>query len=290
MKKIRNKFLWQIINQYMNKSDNDLLKIYQQLASANIPDKNENGELDFTKYEEKKMVIDKCYEIFRFNNRLRHLIREGKVNCNDVYVMFAEYVLGDNKRMYDMSELFDRSLIKKSQKDSKQLLIKLMNGENSKQGLGHTYISDDGKKISIKQVDALLYMNSNGTSKYLYKYLINKNEKTGPEEVYTIIDVLRMDTDDEYKRAVLSELLSDRNIQLANAAGYIGIIKPEKGDKGAETHVNTLSGLQAYNYQVSDNYMLEFNAEDLSAVVLYENELKKNSEQKSPKKEEGVDR
>lgn len=290
MKKNKNKFLWQIINQYMNKSDNDLLKTYQQLARANIPKKDENGELDFKKYEEKKMITDKCYEIFRFNNRLRHLIREGKVNCNDVYVMFAEYVLGDDKRMYDMSELFDRSLIKKSLKDSKRPLVKLMNGENNKKSLGNTYVTDEGKKISIQQVDALLYMNSNGASKYLYKYLIDKNEKTGPEEVYTIIDVLRMDTDDEYKNAVLSELLSDKNIQLANAAGYIGIIKPGKGDKGAETHVNTLSGLQAYNYQVSDNYMLEFNAEDLSAVVLYENELKKDSEQKSPKKEEGVDR
>lgn len=81
----------------------------------------------------------------------------------------------------------------------------------------------------------------------------------------------------EYRDAVLSELLGENNISLSNAGGYIGMIS-RQNNKLARREQETVAGV--YTFRINDKYCIEYDSEDLSAVMLYQSELQKQNKEK----------
>ena len=101
-------------------------------------------------------------------------------------------------------------------------------------------------------------------------YEIIKKFPSGEEKSYTIFSnilISKMD-EEEYRECVFNELLSDKNIALSNASGYIGQIS-DADDESIEIGKESI-GRENYLYRINKKYALEFDAADLSAVILYE--------------------
>lgn len=78
-----------------------------------------------------------------------------------------------------------------------------------------------------------------------------------------------------YRNAVLSGLLGEENIARSKSNGYVGAISKQKnalriGEEELEAGV--------YTYKLSDEYSIEYDAEDMTAVMIYQNEKKKDFE------------
>ena len=249
------------INEFKNKDIEGIKRTYIQLMESLR--NNKYSSLD--EYEKKAQIIRDCYDLF-----CSHKIRSNASNLTnaEIYDMFLEMKLDDKKRQYDMSGLFDESLIAIVDKNetARRAVVEI-----EKVGEKTAILDSMGRCITITPIGAIGYKNGAQTSKDLTKYLIQKETSDGSVEEYTVysnINILQLSTNKEYKQLVSNELLSDRNLNLSKANGYIGKIEHAEG----ETSVEKLTS-QGYTYQASKNYRLEYDAEDLSAVGIIAKDL-----------------
>lgn len=251
------------LNQFKNKGAVEVKETYIQLMNALRNDSYKNLE----EYERKAEIIRECYDLFN-SHQFRTSITPQMSNA-EIYDLYLETKLDDKKRKYDMSELFNPDLI--GYKKNGGTAIRTV-AEISKEGEEIFLLDSLGRKITIKPIGALGYENALKTRSNCTKYLITKQgtEKSADEyEVYSEINFQLLSSNEEYRRAVTNELLSDRNIKLSKANGYIGKIEQAQGELAKEKLTS-----QDYIYQVSDNFALHYDAEELSAVGIITKDLK----------------
>lgn len=221
-------------------------------------------------YRELIDIFDKVYELFR-NEELRKVITENEITVEQLVSKFGEKILGDNKRSYNMSEMFNEGLISKKgdSEDSRNIVYKPITGKE------HSFQSLEGKQVVIQKIGRLYYEEWNKIRSEVSKYRIRRQISENDyrlDEVFSNIDISEMQ-EFEYRYAVLEELLNQNNIQLSNAGGYIGrISKVPNNSKGFEVGSEKMNA-GTYLYRINEKYMLDYDNTDLSAVMLYEEEM-----------------
>ncbi len=271
-----NTFLLHIINQFLNKKDIESVRnTYNQLIEANAKDTTNNVKKPHSlrEYEKRKNIIERCFNTF-MKPAVRHEIAENNLSAMKVYSQYAEEILGDNKRKYNMSDKFDETLIAYVNGDSEGEIKRLV-AYQEKIGEVHTI---PNSTITIQPVGKIGYIDMLRAEKYVTKYRVTKDD-SATYEVFSNIDISRFD-DEEYCTAVANELLSENNIQLSGTGGYIGTIVDENNKVGLQTEDGS-----HYRYQVSKHHALEFDGEDLSAVMSLEKGLNKSHKKPEDKSE-----
>lgn len=254
----------------------------------------ENQRIIKPEYEEdvkiKLEILERAYTLF-CDEDAREILNKKGVTAEYIIEKYGERILGqysqkaneqhsndaaiggNNKRTYDMSEMFNQGLIQ-SISDTKGL-GKLNNVMYiSKQETEYEVFDKTGSRITIQKVGTLHYKTTFGITKDISQYRITKKTNNGQYQVkvFSSIVILKLDNE-KYKAAVLNELLSEENIQLSNAAGYIGTIEDsdvslEKGEEEKEVF--------RYAYKIDDTYSIVYDAEDLSAVGIYKQKARED--------------
>lgn len=284
----REEFLHTVINLFINKDVKGIERAYYgciKLIDSGIKnDLHQRKKHNYRADQEKRRLLEMCLDLFK-NKEVRNLIAKGELNTSQVFNMFKERMLGDNKRQYDISELYDEKIIA-NKSDGQGKCIKF----TEKNGIETSFYNLKNEAIKIKCIGQLSYKNQFGEKSYITKYQIARptaGNETETFEVYSNINIPQMSDSDEYREIVLSELLSENNIKLSNANGYLGVITEDHSMDVGEEEKSRIR----YKYKASPNYMLLGETDEMSAVKDYEQREKETKivpEEKS--KDEGEER
>jgi len=209
---------------------------------------------------------------------------------------FSEEIFATNKRTYDMSQIASNgmlSTVKTPQGKTLKVVayvsweeqLKKRNQANPKRKPPEKLLKDKhGNTIHIQFMGCLAYRTP-ASNQYIYKHRITKTidgVKQEPIEKFSNIDIFEMDYDKEYCNLVVSELLSEKNINCSNANDYIGEISEEASLKPGEEKLEP----GFYTYQMSPKYALVYNGERIEAIRAYkQQEAMKKAKSADPKKE-----
>lgn len=218
-------------------------------------------------------ILDKLYEIFS-DSKTRELIVRSGLEEGELAERLAYRILGAPQNEIDIKKLFDNNLIE-TVKTSKKKNVHYKPIET--ETLTYEFTSDDGEAVTIKNIGGLYYKTAFGVEKSLNKYIINRHRENSPEiseEIFSNISIVCMH-DPNYRNAILSGLLGEANIARLSSSGYIGTISEQKNSlKIGEEKLK--AGI--YMHKFSNDYTIEYDAEDVTAVMIYENETKKDIE------------
>lgn len=288
----KRRFLKMILRDFIQRSDkgektqakiDNIYSVYQQLLSNELGKTAEKAK----ETEERLMLLDKTYKMFS-NPEIRQIIIDSNAREDDILEKYGEKILGDNRRNYNMSSMFNKSLIgtvntQYGEKSNMKYISKEKNSDsNAKE---YRFVDAEGKKISISCIGALHYRTSFGVAKDVCRYRINRQIDGSiftSDEVFGSISIPDMENP-EYRDVVFSELLGENNLYLSNAGGYIGTISRQKNEL-ANGEQNIIAGI--YTYRINDKYCLEYDSEDLSAVMLYQKEQQEQSKNNRKREEE----
>lgn len=257
----RMQFLEKVVADFINKmSYNSLKTAYDGFIKLNNTD-------DHAHQEEKRRILEKCFNLFcdpTFKKKLEEIRIDKKprssILANAVTKFISEKVLGDQKRKYDMSSRYVEHQI--TPNSTRYIPV---NGAN-------VSVNDMfGQNVDIQKIGVLRYKSWGIDSESVDKYRIRKtisDSSVQEFEVFSFIDLNLLEENDEYRNVVLSELLSQNNVELSNTKGYVGEIVSTKNHsiklKVGEQRQNDE---KFYRYQASENYALVYDPIDLSAVV-----------------------
>lgn len=218
-------------------------------------------------------ILDRVYKMFS-DPETRKLIVNSGLGKDELMEKYAYRILEAQKKEDDVTKLFNEDLIETVKTGSKK---NIHYKSNESKTLTYEFTGDDGKVITIRNVGELYYKTAFGIMKSINKYIINRQSENSAEmseEVFSNILIVCMH-DPDYRNAVLSGLLGEENIARSKSNGYLGTISKQKnllkiGEGELEECV--------YTYKLTDKYSIEYDAEDMTAVMLYENERKKDVE------------
>lgn len=276
-------FLRRIINQFIGKQTNSSVQqVYISWSKLINADTNpENVKIN----AEKKRILIDCYTIFsdpKTRGDIHSYVEKHGYKASHELISLVtkslnERLLGERKRKYDMSDLFDSE----NKFDLNNIdCSPIPNGKSSET------LSYLGTTFKIQELGILSYDTPSAKNEYMYKYGITKRRPNSSKEDYyevfsPFIDIdLLNDKDAEYTEAILGELLSASNLKHTNANGYVGkvyqITTPNNNlEVGKEVQDETS---KIYKYQISQKYTLEFDPENLSAVMHYTRQQEKNED------------
>ena len=224
-------------------------------------------------------VLSSMSEIFSKSETLKDFSNE-KFSVEEFLRNYAEEIFSDNKRKYNMRNLYDDKMIVSSRNNPEKKVLKYNPYKHEGR---YEYFDKNGRKVIISPLGELTFRKDNYIDDRIVKYRIQKELETGElfeNIVYSDISIFDMD-DEEYKNAVLEELLSENNIALSDCDGYIGFIEKTLYH-GVEKNKKVIDS-EGYIYKVSDKYMLKYNKDALSAVIDYSLGKGINSERRDEK-------
>lgn len=267
----RETFLLLTIKEFFNIKDKNAIRmIYDGLI--NLLEKDENPK-HLQQNAEKRRIIERCYDMFR-DDEIRKMLYEGHITSKQLLEMSKERVIGDNKRKYDMSHLFNDKII--DVEDEKKLTY------SQHEGTVFSFTNLEGEKVDIQLIGTLKY-NSTALDECVNKYHVTKTGKDGETENFegfAEFVLAQMQDDDEYRQVVLNEVLGKNNVELSNAGGYIGGIgKMNSMEIGQEKE-----DCYGYYYKVSPNYALHY-SNDIATMVMGYAKQQANKQVKSKKSE-----
>lgn len=268
-------------NAYINQSD--IKTIYDNFRDRISAD-NSSQNL------EKRKVLENCLTFFRDvktkdllsqqafveqhseNNDKKYPSSEELVEI--ILLNYPEVILGDNKRKYDMSDKYCEGMgitikgFKPSNIDEVPSLIHddFINGE-----------------IIICRLGKLIYGTQSVSNESIDKYSISLPLENGMKqeyEVFSYIDIDRLYENRDYRQAVLRELLSKNNLELSNSGGYIGVIDEPNTHYDTEINVGDQidDGFGTYRYRISKVHHLIYEAEPLTATMMWSRLQKREDE------------
>ena len=270
-------FLETVIREFLNKSSYSSLKTaYDGHIRIIRPDADPERR-DINK--QKIKILDSCFEKFT-NPEFKQLIETIKAEKNPkpqvlvraIAKSLAEDVLGDNKRTYDMSDRFSAGQI--TPNSTRLAPVK---------GLSVTVNDFFGNNVSVQKVGTLTYdtpaVKCESIDKYkIFKTLSDSNVQEC--EIFSFIDLNMLKRDKEYRDAVLGELLSKNNIELSNTRGYVGqIVSTKNSPVQLKVGDQRQNREKFYRYQVSQDYALIYDPQDLTAVVSHARQQALNNHQ-----------
>lgn len=225
-------------------------------------------------------ILDKSYRLFS-DEEFRRIVTENNLTSKQLVAQYEEDILGDNKRKYNMSDMFNESYIAKFDNPKmgsfgRKVIYK---PEICKK---HQFIDSKGYQVIIEEIGSLYMEQWSGLKTSIPKYRIQRQvgeKEWATSEIYSHIIIFDMDNPD-YRSAVLEELLSERNITLSKANGYVGEIEQTQSTMRGKNAESESMISDMYFYKINDKYSLKYEPADLSAVILYEQYQKARSSEK----------
>jgi len=250
----------------------ELQDAYQKDGSLNMDDKyrelgtqiKNSGIYNTQEVDRIRLLLEKSKD-FMNSYTLRSQVSE--MDDDKVFRIFRSIMLDDKTRKYDKSKLFDEHLIGIINENGYRKRA-VWEKKPDKTLKGKTIVDNFGRSITITPIGGIIFKNPSGLENSVIKYSITKKiseDNFDVWEVYSDIKFSLLGYDTEYTEAVVTKLLSDKNIKLSNVDGYIG--KLERIDQ-LET-----STPQDFVDNVSSNWVLHFDREQLSAVGIIERNL-----------------
>ena len=292
----------------LKKESKDSAKVYDADQLKIKVDDAYQHLLKSSKNPEKKQILENCKNLFESDSTQKDVDIEIETIRTDINATkgrnptdseiakwlincFSEEIFAVNKRTYDMSHLSAKGFlvpIKTSQGKTSKLVSyvsfeKIQQEKQKKDGNTiarpvRLFKDKQGNTILIEFMGYLVY----GTPNYndsIGKYLITKNVNGVEQklEVFTSLNMHALGSDEAYRKVVIQELLSTKNIERSNSDNYIGEILTESILKPREEKL----GDSIYTYQITSEHALVFDGEKLEAVRAYKQQeaIKKASEQ-----------
>lgn len=273
----RMQFLEKVVTDFVNKmSYNSLKTAYDGFIKLN------NSGNPFQQ-EEKRRILEKCFDLFN-DPKFREKIEEIRIDKNPrssllasaITKLISERILGDQKRKYDMSNRYSEQQILPN--STKYIPV---------DGANISVTDMLGQKVNIRKIGVLKYGSWGIDSESIDKYKVTKrlaDSSIQQYEVFSFIDLYSLEENEEYRNAVLTELLSQNNIELSNTNGYVGEIVSTKHSSYQKLKVGEQreSNEKLYRYQASENYALVYNPVDLSAVMYHARHQEHNKPTNKP--------
>ena len=178
----------------------------------------------------------------------------------------------------DLSNMKEIAVVEKAKRVKRVGKIRYIDKRNSgRANEGNIYKDKDGNEVKIKLLGYLEHKPSLGAEHTINEYLITRelpNNQYITAEVYSDVIAISKMGDPEYRDAVLSGLLSEKNILLSKrTGGYIGEIEEFKCEDTADKDLMR----QLFNYyKVNDKYDLKYEVESIVATLEKERQDKKN--------------
>ena len=211
-------------------------------------------------------VLDNFMSLIQ-DKKVLEEIKKHKISEKDFIEKYKSILMKGEKRDYDMSKLFNPSLIA----DRSQFgTMKALSYRPIEKEQGAYFQQQDGTIVTIMYLGTLNYKTWNGENDSINKYKIQKSDKRGKiilsSDVYSNVSIFNM-ADEQYKEAVLEELLSNDNILLSNCNGYIGEIELDPKEK--EPEEQQLETSTRFKYRIDNKYAIAYNSTPLTAVIEY---------------------
>lgn len=202
---------------------------------------------------------------------------------------YLEQFLGDNKRSYDMSGLYNEGIIQRTNEYPSRKKVKFVPLSNT---MPRKFISSRNREVIITRMGELQYEEWNGVKSGLSAYKIQIEEDDGEfteYEVFSRINILKMENM-QYQDAVLDELLSVNNIRLSNCGNYIGeIIELNPSDENDLPFTERRDENQ-YSYRLEGGLVLFYDSADASASLDFQKQqIADKSDKNSMSKPSGKD-
>lgn len=254
--------------------------------------------------EERRKILENCRDLFKDISLRKKLEFEIEAIRNEMNTTkgrepydseianwliksFSEELFGISKRIYDMSQLPAKDMLSTINTPQGQLKIvdyisfedfqekrkkdNAKNGKPEQENLPEkpaekTLHDKYGNPIHIQFMGWLAYK-TRSSNEYIFKHRITKTID-GSEEIYekfSNIDIFALNHNKELCDIVVSELLSDENLNRSNADDYIGEIYKQKSLEPGNQKFD--SGF--YTYQINPSYALVYNGERIEAIRAY---------------------
>lgn len=219
------------------------------------------------KYAELMKIVDSFFEYIK-DPKVLNRIASKELSRRDLEEMVLKDVLNMDKRKYDMRDLYRRDLISVSREDPSKRNVNILTRPPHKCPK-HEYTNSEGKMVLINDLGSVQYEEWGGVKASLPVYLIRKEQDDGSfsSKIVTSLIIISDMDDPEYRSAVLEELLSDENINKSNVGSYIGRIEKRRKQDPKDLPHTERQDLDEYTYRIDDNYVLKYDATELTAVI-----------------------
>ena len=245
---------------------NDIDGCYENLMRLLASDEEKNPEnRDFI--QEKRKIIERFYKLMKDPTVISD-IKNKRILKKDFLSKYANLILGKDLRKYDMSDLYNSSLIASNKRIPSMKNIKANLRRDNR--VTHRFTDNNGNNFSITKIGELNYQEFTGLDTGISIYEIEQSSK-GDETlakriIYSNINIQQMD-DEEYRNLVLHELLGTDNLDKSNCGGYVGEIlrRPRKNEQ--DTLFSESRNSSEYTYRLTDKYVLSFDATAVTASM-----------------------
>ena len=217
------------------------------------------------KYNNLRNVIDLFFDYIT-DDRVVAQVRSGKLTKKSLETNFLADIMSVPKRKFDMKDLYRTDLIASVGKNSSTKNVRISFKNN---GQEHIYTDNNGRSYKLTDIGSIVYEEWGGIKSDLTIYQLEKkllNGETSKDLICTRIIISEMENP-KYKKAVLEELLSEDNIHKSNAGIYVGQILKRKQSNNKDLPHTEHQTTNEYTYRIDDEYVLEYDATELSAVV-----------------------
>ena len=217
------------------------------------------------KYNNLRNIIDLFFDYIT-DDRVVSQVRSGKLTKKSFETNFLADIMSVPKRKFDMKDLYRTDLIASVGKNSSTKNVRMSFKNN---GQEHIYIDNNGRSYKLTDIGSIVYEEWGGIKSDLTIYQLEKkllNGETSKDLICTRIIISEMENP-KYKKAVLEELLSEDNIHKSNAGIYVGQILKRKQSNNKDLPHTEHQTTNEYTYRIDDEYVLEYDATELSAVV-----------------------
>ena len=217
------------------------------------------------KYDNLRNIVDSFFNYIT-DDRVVAQVKSGKLSKKNLETNFLADIMSVPKRKFDMKDLYRSDLIASVGKNSNTKNVKMSFKSN---GQEHIYTDTNGKHYKLTDIGSILYEEWGGIKSDLSIYQKKKKKSNGEvskDLICTRIIISEMGNP-KYRKAVLEELFSEENIHKSNAGIYIGQIQKRKQSSDKDLPHTETQTTNEYTYRIDDEYVLEYDATELSAVV-----------------------
>lgn len=265
-------FIRSMINRFFeliqNREDPNILRSYSDEKTSlmrEIDKTQKNGSFEERNINmQKGKFLEVLYKLVQ-RQEIAKEIKSNSISEELFFIKYAEDILSDNKRSYNMSDLYNPDIIV-------GLTNKKVGYKTFPSTTEYEFKDLKGRIIRITPKGELAYETITGVRSSLVKYRIQRETGEGKFSEFIVFSeiAINMMQDDAYREAVLNELLSANNIALSNCRGYIGKIENRAGEDKQDMDCTEKRDLHSYSYRVNARNVLVFDSEDVSAVIDYQ--------------------
>lgn len=229
----------------------------------NMEERQHRGEEQ--RYNYLRDTVDSFFDYVE-SEEITRKVQSGKLSKAELEDGFLEDIMNIPKRKYDMRDLYSPGLISSYRENPNFKKVRvLLRNDGSQQ----VYIDDDGRRIILTDVGTVEYEEWGGMRADLSMYQLQKERPNGAfTQNIVCTKVIIPDMEEPgYRDAVLKELFSDENISKSNVSSYIGQISRRKKSNSSDLPRTERQTASEYTYRIDNNYVLEYDATELTAVV-----------------------